>query len=154
MRKLEEGWFQKNGLYYKMARRTKTIAMYSVHLEKEGEPVGYEVFIIKILKSRDVFGKKYEEQEKFPCNEDFGKTAWSWLTLEQADKFYLNIKKELSDGKAKNKRVPIHGFDKKFTGTLPARRKTDKQTNELLVQNAIKIYGTADTRGVQLLHTI
>jgi hypothetical protein len=36
----------------------------------------HEVFKIKIEKEKEIFGRHYPEQEKYPGNEDFGKWAW------------------------------------------------------------------------------
>lgn len=45
---------------------------------------GFEVFIIRKQKEVILNGKVYPARERFPKDEDFGKTAWTFRTLEQA----------------------------------------------------------------------
>lgn len=51
----------------------------------------YEVFIPKILPAGDVFGKSYPERESYPSNEDFGRTAWCYKNIEQAEKKFNKL---------------------------------------------------------------
>lgn len=53
-----------------LIKRTKTKAIY---LRDDGH---YEVFKITISPAAIVFGREYPEREKYPCNEDFGFSAW------------------------------------------------------------------------------
>ena len=57
-------------------------------------PVGYEVFKIRITQTRfwPFTNETLPAKEKFPSNEDFGKTAWSFKRLEDAMKKYNSIK--------------------------------------------------------------
>ncbi len=82
-----------NGLYLKQAKRTEKVALYSVHLSENDNPCGYEVWIINIAPNEKIFGKEYPEREKPPSNEDFGSTAWSWKTLELAEKQHQELTK-------------------------------------------------------------
>lgn len=66
--------------------KNKSAAVYKV--EKEGVIPAYEVFIIKIKKQSEAFGVVFDESEVYPCDESFGKTAWSYHKLCHAmDKF-------------------------------------------------------------------
>jgi hypothetical protein len=65
-----------NGLWLKQVKRNDKKALYSVQLEPKGLITGYEVW--------DVVSNT--KTELLPNNEDFGKTAWSWCSLEQAEK--------------------------------------------------------------------
>lgn len=44
----------------------------------------FEVFIVRVKKSKYIFGKFTQEREKFPKDEDFGKTAWSCSNIKSA----------------------------------------------------------------------
>ena len=44
----------------------------------------FELFEIKVLAPMHLNGKKYEEREVFPKNEDFGRTAWTICDWEIA----------------------------------------------------------------------
>lgn len=49
-----------------------------------GKTVGYEVFLICIQPEININGEIYLEHEHWRRDADFGKTAWSCWTLEQA----------------------------------------------------------------------
>ena len=88
----------KNGYSYKQINRNVKAAIYEQTVEKAingdvGMTVGYEVFQIQIGKPYSLVqkhGKKkgevynYPAAEKFPGNEDGGKTLWCYNNLESA----------------------------------------------------------------------
>lgn len=96
----------KNGYAYKQVARSEKAAVYEQRVENEingiveevngvmiGELVGYEVFLISVGKAYSLVQKKgkskgqvysYPAAEKFPGNEDFGKTAWAFNTKKAA----------------------------------------------------------------------
>lgn len=51
----------------------------------------YEVFIIKISPERIFKGHIFEAHEKFPDNESFGATAWTFKSKEEAMKKYQEL---------------------------------------------------------------
>ncbi|GEM_PF-1069759 len=51
----------------------------------------YEVFIAKVKPERFFKGAMRPAKEAFPCNEDFGKTAWSYRNLKDAIDKFLEI---------------------------------------------------------------
>lgn len=95
----------KNGYAYRLVRRSANAAIYEQKIEKEingdvGKVVGYEVFVISVGKPYSLVqkhGKKkgqvynYPAAEKFPGNEDFGKSAWSYTSLEAANNKFNEI---------------------------------------------------------------
>jgi hypothetical protein len=81
----------KNRIYYAQVKRTARVAMYALRHEPAGTITGYEVFLSKIDKAKEAFGKMQPEKEHFPGNEEFGKIAWSWRTLGQAEKDYAGL---------------------------------------------------------------
>jgi len=88
----------KNGYAYRQIKRNDKAAIYEQSVENEvngeiGTVVGHEVFRIQISKPCSLVqkhGKKkgqvynYPAGERFPGNEDFGKWAWAYTTLDQA----------------------------------------------------------------------
>lgn len=97
----------KNGFLYRLVKRSKKVAMYSQEIAKL-EPgmkkgiIGYEVFQITITKPSSIkqkHGKKagmwyqYPATEKFPGNEDFGKTAWAYHTEKAANRKFIELSK-------------------------------------------------------------
>jgi len=92
----------KNGYVYVQVKRTADTAMYSMTNEKfaEDDSVGYEVFRVLVSKPCTIQQKsgvkagmfyQYPASEKFPGNEDFGKIAWAFHTLEEAKKKFAEI---------------------------------------------------------------
>lgn len=83
---------RKNGFVYQLLDRTEYSAIYEqidpVHNNKV---VGYEVFKILIQNERKFEGKIFPSRERFPSNEDFGKTAWSINNYSRACNKYVAI---------------------------------------------------------------
>jgi hypothetical protein len=87
---------RKNGFNYKLIKRTKDKFIYSQY-SGAGSIIGYEVFYNRIKPWRmlkEMWAKKrndktdysdlHEWYETFPGNEEFGKRAWNYKTLDQA----------------------------------------------------------------------
>lgn len=79
---------KKNGYKYRLIIRTDTKAIYAQ------ENYGFEVFKIRRSKphpkaTEDL--KNYDKVEIFPNDEDFGKVAWTYPSLEDAQKRYEMI---------------------------------------------------------------
>ena len=51
----------------------------------------FEVFYIQNKQETEAFGKKFPETELYPCNEDFGKTAWTYISYEKAHGRYIKL---------------------------------------------------------------
>lgn len=83
----------KNGCYYRLVHRTEKAALYSLRYSPEGPIVGYEVFIVRFVgESRLPNGAPMAAHEKFPSNEDFGKTAWAYTTVKTAMEKFSALK--------------------------------------------------------------
>lgn len=95
LRKLPEK-LKKNGFEYRLVKRNESRAIYSQHT-RLGQIVAYEVFDIKLgdlrrakkrwadLRKENFNPEEFEEfYERFPSDEDFGKTAWTYPILELA----------------------------------------------------------------------
>lgn len=57
----------------------------------EEKTIGFEVFVIKIQPETLLYGKLYKAHELWPKDNDFGKTAWTYFTLEDALRKYKAI---------------------------------------------------------------
>ncbi len=86
----------KHGTYY-LAKRNDDIAIYSKDFPPETASC-FEVFVIKKIdakKSAESFAKRFgrvydiaslpDIREKYPVDEDFGKTAWTYPNLKSAE---------------------------------------------------------------------
>lgn len=96
MKRLNDKIKYKSFIYNKI-KRNNFKAIYSQHnIDVDGNEikdhiVAYEVFRISTLKAGELFGSYYPEREKFPSDTAFGVTAWSYKTLESAEKKYNEI---------------------------------------------------------------
>lgn len=82
MKQLKE-IIRKNGFTYQRMERTDKTAIYA-QIDNDSEVIGYEVFKIKTRGARWLKGRHLEAQERFPANEDFGYTAWSYRSIDRA----------------------------------------------------------------------
>ena len=93
MKKLDKE-IRKNGFTYKQIDRTPTTALYSQYTKDE-TLAGHEVFHIKTIKERIMFGTAIPAHEKFPSDRDFGITAWSvGIDPEHARERYLQLSEQ------------------------------------------------------------
>lgn len=114
--KLPEIAKRKNGTFF-LGRRNEEVAIYSRFKESPymDAPQYHEVFIIKKLdgkKSAESFNKRFganydvenapDIKEKFPSDEDFGKTAWCYQDLKRAEEKYHVLTAEIEKNKEKN----------------------------------------------------
>lgn len=90
----------KNGYMYTLVERNAKAAIYEQFCPEAGRVVGYETFKIVTVKPSTIMQKhgvnagkwyQYPETEKFPGNEDFGKIAWAYHTLERATEKYQEL---------------------------------------------------------------
>lgn len=72
----------KNRFRYTKVSRGKRTCMYEQHVT-EGTSY-FEVFMIKVMPSRIIFGKEIPEREIFPPDEAFGYWSWTYRTYEEA----------------------------------------------------------------------
>ena len=81
----------KNGFAYKCVQRAQKKALYAQY--HENTLIGFEVFKIRLRGTQfsHILNKSLPPAERFPSNEDFGKTAWSFRTLQDAMKKYAEI---------------------------------------------------------------
>lgn len=75
---------QKNGFLYRIHKRGEKCLIYEQVDTEDDITIAYEVFKRRIDKPKVIFGIQLPEREKFPGNEDFGKWAWSCVSIEKA----------------------------------------------------------------------
>lgn len=85
-------FIQKYGFDYTQLIRGTKFCVYKQHVTDNIKY--YEVFLIKTSPERTFKGHVFEAHEKFPDNESFGATAWTFKSKEAAMKKY----KELESG--------------------------------------------------------
>ena len=75
---------RKNGYDYRLVQRTSQKAIYEQSYNQI--MTGYEVFKIRVQRARfsQHIGRLIQEKERFPCDEDFGRTAWTHKSLDSA----------------------------------------------------------------------
>ena len=78
----------KNGFSYILVTRTQNKAMYKQ--TNDNIQVGFEVFLIRVRGTHfsPFLNKSFDTSERFPGNEDFGKSAWSFMDYQKAFKKY------------------------------------------------------------------
>ncbi len=91
-----DGGFSTNPLTYKQVKRTESVALYERSFE--GKLRDYEVFIIrvdpkgKVQKFPNGITKTLEDDtEKYPSSGQWGRLAWSAVTIEQAMRRFDNL---------------------------------------------------------------
>jgi len=92
MLKLKEE-FRKNGLDYKLLRRSDKNALVGVY--NDGGRVVTEVHKIKINPEGTIKGVEYPKREGYRCNEDFGYYAWCYTLPEDAEKKYKELEENV-----------------------------------------------------------
>lgn len=80
---------KKNGFTYTQVLRTGEVFIYR---QQVLEDLNYfEVFTVKVKPQTLFKGKLIPEREVFPYDEDFGKTAWSCRTFEEAEVIFKKL---------------------------------------------------------------
>ena len=78
-----------NGYSYTRVLRKGSKAIYEQRVGQKA--VSFEVFIVKVLPRKELFKKTLVKREKFPRNEDFGYSAWTYRTKAKALKKFNEI---------------------------------------------------------------
>lgn len=84
--------FRKNGLTYIMKTRNAKVALYELFLN--GQSVGYEVCVLKVLPKERILKRLYPEREALPSDEEFGmdgSKAFFPGELEKAKAYFDNM---------------------------------------------------------------
>jgi len=73
---------RRNGFEYSCILRNGRSCIYSQRVTKS--QYVFEVFKIRYSKTRKINGKILSAGERFPTDEDFGKSAWVYFSIEDA----------------------------------------------------------------------
>ena len=73
---------RKNGFTYTQVCRGARSCVYAQHVTPS--VTYFEVFLIKISREICINGKIIQARERFPSNEDFGYSAWTYRNLARA----------------------------------------------------------------------
>jgi len=73
---------RKNGFDYTQVSRGERSCLYAQHVTPS--VTYFEVFLIKISREICINGKIIQARERFPSNEDFGYSAWTYRNLARA----------------------------------------------------------------------
>ena len=76
-------YIRKNGYSYTQVCRGQRSCVYAQNVTPM--IIYYEVFLIRESKEKCINGKLIEARERFPRNEDFGITAWTYRSLNEAE---------------------------------------------------------------------
>ena len=96
---------------FKQTKRVGDIAIYKRTVEKSGVDDGYEVIKISRHNGYTLGGQYVAPAETYPGSSQFGKTAWSCMTLDQAEAKFKekvaeveNLAKLVASGNAPKRR--------------------------------------------------
>jgi len=81
----------KNGYSYTQVYRGLRSCIYEQHVTPS--VTYYEVFLIKISREKCINDKIIEARERFPRDEDFGYSAWTFSDFEKALRRYNELEK-------------------------------------------------------------
>lgn len=91
--------FKKNTFFYEQVLRRGDIAIYQQRLREGAGCLAFEVFKIKKCPDWNSPGGFVPAHEAGPSNEEFGKSAWSYPTLEMAKKKMRELEEKASSKK-------------------------------------------------------
>ena len=79
-------------------KRNEFAAMYR-RFDMDGTALEFEVFAVKVAGGTEIFGRYYDKYEQYPGASAWGRTAFTAISEDQADRVY----QEITDGKGKRK---------------------------------------------------
>lgn len=134
-----EGGFSQDPLTYTQLKRTEKVAIYE--RSRNGSVKDYEVFFIKVdPKGKKIFQQVLEDdREKYPSNNSFGFTAWSFNSKVAAMRRYEQLCKEVDAPEEEEEEKPLIIPDTEFTvGELAEKNNTNYPTAFLFVKAAVE----------------
>lgn len=89
--------FGKNGLTYKLIKRTDKVALFGLTGEYTNKVITYEVDPIRVIPANTRFGRDFEETEAITSNEQFGRDGSAHIhKLKDALKYFDELNTKLS----------------------------------------------------------
>jgi hypothetical protein len=92
MNKLQKTLTRK-GVYYSQVKRTSKAALYSLRYEPGGRIIGYDAFKVCQRGERVLKGKTLARGEQFPADKNYGSKAFSYSTMEAAERKFDELEK-------------------------------------------------------------
>ena len=92
----------RRGVHYSQVKRTESVALYSLSYQSGGRIIGFDVFKVHRIGERAFRGKIIPPYEQFPLNTDYGRSVFSFTTLQAAEEKFLALNK-----RAGTKSVPF-----------------------------------------------
>lgn len=80
---------RKNGCNYKQVLRNGKGAIYQQMVDEK--TAYFEIFLIRVRPERIIKGKLIPSAEVWPNNESFGKSSWTYPTMQQAIIKFLSL---------------------------------------------------------------
>lgn len=126
-----DGGYSAEPLVYTQVIRSDKAAVYK--RSRNGKIREFEVFKIKVLpKGTKIFSQTLEDdEERYPSNGDFGKTAWSCLLEKRAMERFHELNKVKEDKKEVQFKFPKNEFTTNELAEL-------NQTNYITAVNELK----------------
>jgi hypothetical protein len=106
-----DGFGNASARIIKQIKRVGDLAIYSRVVERSGAQDGYEVVKIGRHNGYTLGGQYVDPAETYPGSSQFGKTAWSCITLSQAERIFAEKVKESE-----------HLADLEASGNAPKKR--------------------------------
>ncbi len=134
-----EGGFSQDLLTYTQVKRTDKVALYE--RSRDGSVKDYEVFIIKVdPKGKKIFDQVLEDdREKYPSNNSFGFTAWSYNNKKAAEARFEQLCKEATAPEEEEEEKTLIIPDTEFTiGELAEKNSTNYPTAFLFVKAGLE----------------
>lgn len=94
MKKLSEK-FIKKGFKHLLLKRENDVAIYKRHPVESSKKFHYEVVVISSHNGITIEGNYIEPGELYPSTSQWGSMGWTCNSLEQAEKRFLSVKKQL-----------------------------------------------------------
>lgn len=90
--------FTKHGCLFTLIEQGPRALLYEQKFDDK--IIGYEVHKIRLRKYRVLGGRELKEIQRLPSDEDFGKRAWSFRSIEQAKMRFKLANKAATEFKA------------------------------------------------------
>jgi len=90
-------------------KRNEFAAMYR-RFDMEGKPLEFEVFAVKVAGGNEIFGRYYDKYEQYPGASAWGRTAYTAITEDQAERIFDEITKgcgKRKEGQSSANPIPV-----------------------------------------------
>jgi hypothetical protein len=81
----------RNGVFYHQIKRTADTAIYALRYSAEGRIIGFDLFRVHREGQKLLRGKTIPAHERFPWNQEYGTSAWSYTTEAEALRKFASL---------------------------------------------------------------